>query len=56
MIKYKGYSIWSDKDCLGRKVYSVGTIQPNGKMLVQAVGYGNCLTAKRAVDAHFGRL
>lgn len=55
-MRYKGYEIWKDKDLLGRSVWSVGTIQPNGKMLVHATGYGNCLTAKRAADAHFGRL
>jgi len=56
MIKYKGYSIWADKDALGRKVWSVGTLQDNGKMEVHATGFGNTLTAKRAADAHFGRI
>lgn len=56
MIKYKGYSIWSSKDVFGRRVWSVGTIQQDGRMLVHASGFGNCLTAKRAADAHFGRL
>lgn len=56
MIKYKGYQIWADKDALGRKVWSVGTKQPDGKVITQGTGYGNTLTAKRAIDAHFGRL
>lgn len=56
MIKYKGYSIWSEKDYLGRKKWSVGTVQPDGRMLVHATGYENSLMAKRAADAHFGRL
>ena len=30
----------------------VGILHPNGKMVVQATGFGNTLTAKRAADAH----
>jgi len=56
MIKYKGYSIWNEPTILGRPNWHVGTVQNDGKMLVHASGYGSCLSAKRAADAHFGRL
>ena len=56
MIKYKGYSIFAVTNELGHKTWSVGTVQNDGRMLVHASGYPNTLTAKRAADAHFGRL
>ena len=56
MIKYKGYSIWNEPTMFGRPNWHVGTVQNDGKMLVHASGYGSCLSAKRAADAHFGRL
>ena len=56
MIKYKGYSIFAVTDSLGHKTWSVGTEQNDGRMVVHASGYPNTLTAKRAADAHFGRL
>ena len=56
MVKYKGYEIFSQKNVLGKTEWAVGTRQNNGSLLVHATGYPNCLTAKRAADAHFGRL
>lgn len=58
MIKYKGYSIWNanEGDKFARPDWHVGTVQPDGKMLVHATGYLSCLSAKRGADAHFGRL
>ena len=56
MIKYKGYSIFSVTDALGRKTWSVGTVQNDGRMLVHASGFHNTLMAKRSADGHFGRL
>ena len=53
---YKGYEIFRHKDSLGRLVWAVGNTQQDGKMLIHADGYPNLLTAKRAADAHFGRL
>lgn len=55
-MKYKGYTIFAVTDALGRKSWSVGTVQNDGRMLVHASGYPNTLTAKRAADGHFGRL
>ena len=54
MVKYKGYELRKLAD--GR--YHVGTVQNDGRWLEQGdrYGYGNCLTAKRACDGHFGRL
>lgn len=56
MIKYKGYSIWNGAKKWQRPNWHVGTLQDDGRMLVHASGYPSCLTAKRAADAHFGRL
>ena len=56
MIKYKGYTIFKEKSILGKTTGAVGTIQPNGSMYVHSRGYANTLSAKRACDAHFGRL
>ena len=55
-MKYKGYEIFRVKSLLGKETWSVGTRQPNGQLVVHASGYPNSLTAKRAADAHFGRL
>lgn len=56
MIKYKGYEIFRHPNYLGKLVWAVGNTQPDGKMLVHADNFPNLLTAKRAADAHFGRL
>ena len=55
-MKYKGYEIFRVKSLLGKETWSVGTRQPNGQLVVHASGYPKSLTAKRAADAHFGRL
>ena len=55
-MKYKGYTIFPVVDAIGRKTWSVGTVQDDGRLIVHASGYPNTLTAKRAADAHFGRL
>lgn len=55
-MKYKGYTIFPEKDSLGNTKWSVGTIQPDGTMHVHARGFANTKAAKKAADAHFGRL
>lgn len=56
VYKYKGYEIFKRKDMYGKSVWCVGNTQADGRMFVHASGYSNLLSAKRAADAHFGRL
>lgn len=56
VYNYKGYEIFRHKNSYGKMVWAVGNTQADGKMHIHSDDYPTLLTAKRAADAHFGRL